>query len=160
MILLVNSTIQFFVAAIASIAFAILFTAPKRELAFCGFTGGLGWLVYYVMTNCDINIILSASVATFCLTIFSRAFAVIRKVPATVYLVSGIFPLVPGAGIYYTAYYLFNKDNALSGAKAIETFELAGAIVFGIIFGFGIPQKLFQKLRKPEIVDTYMEEQK
>ena len=30
--------------------------------------------------------------------------------------------------------------------KGIETFEIAVAIVFGIIFGFAIPQSLFRKL--------------
>lgn len=159
MILVVNSLIQFVVAMLATIAFAILFMAPRKELLVCGFTGALGWLVYYVMTQLYVNIIMSAAVATFVLTIFARAFAVIRRAPATVYLISGIFPLVPGAGIYYTAYYLFNNNNSLSGAKAIETFELAGAIVFGIIFGFAIPQKIFQRLRKPEVFETYVEEQ-
>lgn len=159
MILVVNSLIQFVVAMLATIAFAILFMAPRKELLFCGFTGALGWLVYYIMTQLYVNIIMSAAVATFVLTIFARAFAVIRRTPATVYLIAGIFPLVPGAGIYYTAYYLFNNNNSLSGAKAIETFELAGAIVFGIIFGFAIPQKIFQRLRKPEVFETYVEEQ-
>ena len=65
----------------------------------------------------------------------------------TVYLLSGIFPLVPGAGIFYTAYYLFTNDRALSSSKGIETFEVAGAIVLGIIFGFGIPQSLFNLLK-------------
>lgn len=157
--IIVDSLIQFGIAMVATIAFAILFSAPKKELLFCGFTGGLGWLVYYVMTAYEMNIILSAAVATFVLTIFARAFAVVRRVPATVYLVAGIFPLVPGAGIYYTAYFLFNTGSGDAGAKAIETFELAGAIVFGIIFGFAIPQKLFQKLRKPEQYDTYVEGQ-
>ena len=77
---------------------------------------------------------------------FARTFAVIRKIPITVYLLSGIFPLVPGAGIYYTAYYMFQKESARFLAKGLETFEIACAIVFGIIFGFSVPQKFFQKL--------------
>lgn len=155
MMLAINCVIQFVVSMIATIAFSILFSAPKKELLFCGFTGALGWLVYYLMSELSISIIFSAAVATFVLTIFARAFAVIRRTPATVYLLTGIFPLVPGAGIYYTAYYLFTKNNSMSGSKAIETFELAGAIVFGIVFGFAIPQKLFQKLHKPEPLETY-----
>ena len=155
MIFLVNCIIQFLVAMIATIAFSILFSAPKKELLFCGFTGALGWIVYYVMTQKNINLIFSAAIATFVLTIFARSFAVIRRNPATVYLVTGIFPLVPGAGIYYTAYYLFTRNNTMSGLKAIETFEMAGAIVFGIVFGFAIPQKLFLKLRRKNSLDEY-----
>lgn len=138
--------LEFIVAMFASISFAILFTAPKKEVVFCGLTGALGWAVYYGMTNQGIHLVLASLVATFCLTVLARCFAVVRKSPVTVYLLPGIFPLVPGAGIYYTAYYLFIGNTEMSGLKGLETLEIAGAIVFGIIFGFGIPQKLFHRL--------------
>lgn len=138
--------IEFIVAMFATISFAILFNAPKKEVIYCGLTGALGWTVYYGMTQQEINSVLASLVATFCLTILARGFAVVRKSPVTVYLLPGIFPLVPGAGIYYTAYYLFIGNNEMSGFKGLETLEIAGAIVFGIIFGFGIPQRLFHKI--------------
>ena len=125
--------IQFIVALFATLSFAVIFSAPKKELFYCGFTGALGWIIYYIMT--------------LSLTIMARIFAAARSMPVTVYLLSGIFPLVPGAGIFYTAYYLFTNDRALSTSKGIETFEVAGAIVLGIIFGFGIPQSLFNLLK-------------
>ena len=99
--------IQFVIAMLATISFAILFTAPKKEIIFCGLTGAFGWIVYYLFTHNGMHLVLASGIATFCLTILARRFAVIRKTPVTVYLLAGIFPLVPGAGIYYTAYYLF-----------------------------------------------------
>ena len=121
--------IQFIVALFATLSFAVIFSAPKKELFYCGFTGALGWIIYYIMVQFDMGV------------------AAARSMPVTVYLLSGIFPLVPGAGIFYTAYYLFTNDRALSSSKGIETFEVAGAIVLGIIFGFGIPQSLFNLLK-------------
>ncbi len=145
--MIINFFIQFLVAMIATMSFSILFNAPKKEVIFCGFSGALGWIVYYILVrNYKVSIIVSALVATATLTIFSRAFAVIRMHPATIYLLPGIFPLVPGAGIYYTAYYLITKQHALFAQKGLETFEVAVAIVFGIIFGFAIPQTLLAKL--------------
>lgn len=138
--------VEFIVAMFATISFAILFNAPKKEVVCCGLTGALGWVVYYGMTQNAINSVLASLVATFCLTILARCFAVVRKSPVTMYLLPGIFPLVPGAGIYYTAYYLFIGNTEMSGFKGLETLEIAGAIVFGIIFGFGIPQRLFHKI--------------
>lgn len=143
--------LEFVIAMLATISFAVLFTAPKKEVVYCGLTGALGWIVYYIMTQNGINLVLASMVATFCLTVLARCFAVIRKTPVTVYLLSGIFPLVPGAGIYYTAYYLFMGNTQMSGFKGLETLEIAGAIVFGIIFGFGIPQWLFHKLSPRKI---------
>ena len=61
---------------------------------------------------------------------------------------TGIFTLVPGAGIYYTAYYLLMGDLAQFTAKGIETFKIAGAIALGIVFGFAIPQSWFNRLGK------------
>lgn len=138
--------IEFIVSMVATISFAVLFNAPKKETLYCGLTGALGWVVYYAMTTSGANSVLASLFATFCLTVLARSFAVIRKSPVTMYILPGIFPLVPGAGIYYTAYYLFIGNNELSGFKGLETLEIAGAIVFGIIFGFGIPQWLFHKL--------------
>lgn len=144
--------LEFFIAMVATISFAILFTAPKKEVIYCGLTGALGWAVYYGMTQNNINSVLASLVATFCLTIMARCFAVVRKNPVTMYVLPGIFPLVPGAGIYYTAYYLFIGNTEMSGFKGLETLEIAGAIVFGIIFGFGIPQWIFHKL-SPQKID-------
>lgn len=144
--------IEAIVAMFATISFAILFNAPKKEVLYCGLTGSLAWTVYYGMTQDGINSVLASLVSAFALTILARAFAVVRKNPVTMYLLPGIFPLVPGAGIYYTAYYLFIGNNEMSGFKGLETLEIAGAIVFGIIFGFGIPQRWFHKL-SPQKVD-------
>jgi hypothetical protein len=37
---------------------------------------------------------------------------------------------------------------AKCSAKGLETFEIALAIVFGIIFGFSIPETLFHKRKQ------------
>lgn len=144
--------VEFLLAMVATISFAILFNAPQKEVICCGLSGALGWAVYYGMTQHNINSVFASLMATFCLTVLARCFAVMRKNPVTMYILPGIFPLVPGAGIYYTAYYMFIGNIEMSGNKGLETLEIAGAIVFGIIFGFGIPQWLFHKL-SPQKMD-------
>ena len=64
---------------------------------------------------------------------------------------AGIFPLVPGSGIYYTSYYFIMSDMESFVAKGTETFKVAGAIALGIIFGFALPQKflLFARRKFP-----------
>ena len=141
--------LQFLVSAVATIAFAVLFSAPVKELWLCGFNGAIGWIIYYIMVNdMDYHAAFASTIATFTLSLLARLFAVRREMPATVYLLPGIFPLVPGAGIYYTAYYLFIGDEITSGLKGIETFEVAGAIVIGIICGAIVPQSFFNRFRK------------
>jgi len=46
------------------------------------------------------------------------------KTPVTVFLLTSIFEMVPGAGIYYTTYYIIQGENALSLANGISTFKV------------------------------------
>ena len=73
------------------------------------------------------------------LTILTRVFAITQKTPVTVFLLTGIFPLVPGAGIYYTAYYFIQNENTLALAKGISTFKIAVALAIGISLVLCVP---------------------
>lgn len=61
--------IEAIVAMFATISFAILFNAPKKEVLYCGLTGSLAWTVYYGMTQDGINSVLASLVSAFALTI-------------------------------------------------------------------------------------------
>ena len=136
---------QTLAAFFSTLAFSILFATPKKELCLCGLSGVFTWASYSAFVLFGTSDVTASLLATFLLTLFARFFAVRRKVPATVYLLTGIFQLVPGAGIYYTAYYLFVGNSSLAGSKCLYTFEIAIAIVFGILFGSAIPQSCFRK---------------
>ncbi len=142
----IDYILQFIAAGIGTCGFAVVFHTPPKEYIFCAFNGAVAWLTYLLMKELGAGITMSCMVSTFVITLLSRVFSAIRKNPATVFLITAIFPLVPGAGIYYTAYYLIMDDFAAAGAKGLETFEVAGGIVLGIIFGFVIPQGIFGKL--------------
>ncbi len=144
--------IQFIVCFFATLSFAVLFSAPKRQLFFCGFTGALGWIVYFYLIENNANFVFANMVATLVLTIAARIFAAVERHPVTVYLLAGIFPLVPGAGIYYTSYYFIMHEMASFTKSGSETLLTAGSMVLGIIFGFSIPQSLFNAL--PQIKKT------
>lgn len=137
---------NFIMASLATLAFAVLFSAPLSELVICGLNGGFSWIIYYYMTQAGYHKVLATLVAAFVLAVVTRLLAAIRKKPVTVYLLPGIFPLVPGAGIYYTAYYLFVNDKIMGYYKGMETFQVAGVIVIGIIMGAMIPQRFFNMI--------------
>ena len=138
--------IQFIVGFFATLSFAVLFSTPKRQLIFSGLTGAIGWIVYLLLFNNNSGIGLANLVSAFTLTLMSRIFAAMERHPVTVYLLAGIFPLVPGAGIYYTSYYFIMDEMELFAAKGAETILIAGAIAFGIVFGFSLPQSFFNAL--------------
>ena len=59
-------------------------------------------------------------------------------------LIPGIIPLVPGAGIYYTAYYFVMNDMALAAQKGVESLKVSFAIVVGMVFIISMPGKWFR----------------
>ena len=143
--------IQFIVGFFDTLSFAVLFSTTKRQLIFCGLTGAAGWLVYLLLFNNNSGIGLANLGAAFTLTLMSRIFAALERHPVTVYLLAGIFPLVPGAGIYYTSYYFIMDEMEQFAAKGAETILIAGSIAFGIVFGLSLPQSIFNALPRIKV---------
>lgn len=137
--------IEFIVAFFATAAFSVLFNVPKKQWAFAGITGGAGWVCYRLVAARG-EVVLATFIAVIVVTLLSRGFAVIRKSPVTVFLVSGIFPLVPGVGIYYTSYYFMMNEISLASQKGVETLKVAVAIAIGIMCVLIIPQRAFSLL--------------
>ena len=134
--------IQIMAAFAATVAFSLLFNVPKKQYFYCGLTGAIGWF-FYLCSNTIFSVVTASFIATVFITTFSRFFAVVRKTPITVFLISGIFPIVPGAGIYYASYYLIMNDTILANAKGLETVKIACAIALGIVVVLAIPYKYF-----------------
>ena len=135
-------------ASFGTIAFSVLFGVPRQYYTYCGLVGGAGWLLYSVLdvyTGCtDTEAIFFAA----CLVVLlSRFLAVWERCPATVFLTTGIFPLVPGAGIYWMAYYLVTDRPAQAADHGFAALKAAFAIVLGIVLVFEVPDRFF-KIRK------------
>ena len=137
--------IEFIVAVFATGAFAVLFNAPKDQWLYAGLTGGIGWMFYRCL-NIPYGAVIATFIAVLVVTLLSRIFAIFRKAPVTIFLVCGIFPLVPGVGIYYTSYYFIMGEALQAGNYGMETVKIAIAIALGIMFILSIPQKCFQLL--------------
>lgn len=137
---------QFIAAMLGVWAFAVLFHSPKKYYLPCALNGAVGWAVYLILTAGGLSSALSCLYATLILTLLSRCFAIVMRAPVTIFLVTGIFPLVPGAGIYYTAYYLMTGDLVAGSAKGVDTFLVAGAIALGILLGSILPQSVFLRV--------------
>ena len=138
---------EFFAAALGTMAFALLFHVPRRYYPICGLIGGCGWVCYKILL-CWCSAPIATFFANVAVVFLSRFFAVRKSCPVTLFLVSGIFPLVPGAGIYWTAYYMVTNELDLAGQKGFQTLKIAVAIVLSILLVFELPQSLFSIRRK------------
>lgn len=128
----------------ATVAYVILFNVPRKYFVSCGFTGMVAWIVYNAATGAVSEAaasFLAALVAVF----ISRMLTVRMRCPITIFLLAGIIPLVPGAGIYYTAYYLVTNQMSMAAARGLGAVKVAFGIVLGIAVVVSIPREVFQK---------------
>ena len=131
-----------FSAFLGVFSFAILFHAPRRSYLACALCGAVAWASYLLAES--LGLFLATTLAAIVLTLLSRMLSVAMKMPSTVFIVTGIFPLVPGAGIYHTAYALVSHDMAAFTLRGMQTLALAGAIALGILIGMGFPKLLVE----------------
>lgn len=144
---MVEFFIQIAAAFVGTIAFSLLFHVDKKHFPLCGTIGATGWLCFLLLRP-YLSVAEASFFATVTVVALSRLFAIRMKCPVTVFLIAGIFPLVPGAGIYWTAYYAITQQAALSIARGLDTIQIAVAIVLGIVFVSEIPVKIFQRRKK------------
>ena len=131
-------------AALGTVAFAILFGIPRKYYLYCAPIGAAGWLLYRVMMAfAGAGIFEATFLATVLVVLLSRFVAVAEQCPATVFVTAGIFPIVPGAGIYWACYYLVTSQFDLAGTNALSALEAMIGIVLGIVFIFELPYSFF-----------------
>lgn len=135
-------------AMLATLGLSVLFQTPKRQWIFCCLTGGFGFLISAVSLHFGLPTVLATVAATAALTILARLLATWREVPVSVFLLTGIFPLVPGVKIYLTASSAFLKDMSMFADMGMDALMQSGAIVMGILLASSIPQELYERLVK------------
>ena len=118
---------------IGCIGFVILFNIHGPGGLICALGGAATWLVYLIafeISGSDLTAYFwSALFASF----YSEVMARIRKYPAISYLVVSIFPLIPGAGVYYTMNYAVRGMNDQFAVQGLHTAAIAGIIAVGIL---------------------------
>ena len=119
---------------------------PSKYYPYCGLIGASGWAVYvflWMRTGFWSEAVV-VFLATVLVILMSRFFAVRERCPVTIFLICGILPLVPGAGIYWTCYYLVTGQLDEASTRGFSALKAAVAIVLGIVFVFEIPQRFFK----------------
>ncbi|MBR3449967.1 MAG: threonine/serine exporter family protein [Bacteroidales bacterium] len=140
--------IQIIASFIGTAAFAVLFGVPRKYYVLCGVSGVLGWILYMVLARYAGFTPPAATVfATMLVVLSARYFSVLDRCPAIVFLLCGIFPLVPGAGVFWTSYYVVSDQLRLALGSGFMAVKVTIAIVLGIILISELPAKMFSGRR-------------
>ncbi len=99
----------------------------------CAFGGVATWVAFCLAEHFGCDNLVCYFIATLTAATYAEIMARVRKFPAISYLVISIFPLIPGAGIYYATNHLINGDMASFASKCKQTIAIAGVIAVGIL---------------------------
>jgi len=128
-----NTIEQCISAFVACAGFLFVFNVHGYGSILCALGGLFSWCVYCIAAHLGAGAVLASFIATVAAAVYSEVMARIRKCPALPYLVISLLPMVPGAGIYYTANSLALNDMHGFGAYGRSTVSVAGVMAVGIL---------------------------
>lgn len=115
-----------------SISVGILYRIPRKLLIYVGIVGAVAWLIMYNTMKLGGNVILADFLASIAVGVMAEILARILKKPATIFIIPGFIPLVPGGDAYMTMLYMVEGSYVAGVARGMQTILTAGAIAFGI----------------------------
>jgi uncharacterized membrane protein YjjB (DUF3815 family) len=127
---LLGSLIPCFVGCMG---FCIIFNIHGKGSLFCALGGVLVWIVYSLTLQLSGSDLAGYFWGTLVAAGFSELMARVRKCPAISYLVVAIFPLIPGAGVYYTMRYAVLGQMDLFASQLMHTAAIAGIMAVAIL---------------------------
>ena len=135
-------------AGLGTIAFALMFRVRKRHFVDCGVMGTITWLAYMICIRIWNNEAIAVFVSGFAAVLASRVLAVLRRCPATVFLMTSLIPLLPGISLYRTIYYLLMGSAQISMHFGKLCFLTAFTIAVSIAVVQQIPRNWTIPVRK------------
>ncbi len=125
---------QFFIVFFATLGFGLYFNSPLKAILSTCILSGLIWIFFKVLYLNYNDYTISAFFASFVLGLCGEFLARKLKTPATIFIIPSLFPMVPGANIYYTMYYFIFEDYKTALSNAVDTLTIALYLAIGIVF--------------------------
>lgn len=140
---MVTTLLQILAGFLGTISFAILFEVPRCYYVHCGVIGACGWAIYLLIMHFWVAPVAATFIASMALIYLSREASFALKAPVTIFLICGIFCLVPGMGIYNFTYNFFIGDSIKAAQIGVQVLKIAIAIAVGITVGYELSPKFF-----------------
>ncbi|CAM4316296.1 threonine/serine exporter family protein [Lacicoccus alkaliphilus] len=130
----------------SSFFFAVLFDAPKRLFFFAGVTGATGWIVSRILLEVfNMHEVYATMFGSLVLGIMCHLMAKMLKEPATMFMVPGIIPFVPGGLAYEATSLLVQFEYNQSLNTMLEVILIAGGVAVGLLFADQLSKLIIHK---------------
>ena len=125
--------VEFIFAFLGTLGFTLIFNVPLRHIPVASIVGGAGWVAYQIAESMGCGVAIACFFGACTVGLTSDIASKLCKEAATIFVIPGVLPLVPGAGTYYTMLAIVQGNLDQAAAKGIETLAMAGAIALGLL---------------------------
>lgn len=129
---------DFGICILATVFFAVLFRVPRPAVIPSALVAAAGYVLYEIAAPAVGSQMAGYFIGTLLTAVCSEVLARVMKMPATVFAIPSIIPLVPGSGLYDTMFDLVQGQNARAAATGTATIldivAIAMAMVLTAIF--------------------------
>lgn len=126
------AVVQLITSFVGALGFALFFNVNPRYIPAASVGGLLAWALYWLLFQAMGQIFVPCVVASTFAATYAEVTARICRVPATVFFIIAVIPLVPGRGLFYTMSAAVNADWASFTTQGTSTFLFAAGIAAGI----------------------------
>ena len=124
--------VQLFMSFTLAIGFSLSFRLKLRHLLPAAIGAFWGWAVYLLSLSRLDSIFIASLVAAVAIALYAELLARKERAPATLFLIPGLLPLVPGGNLYYTMSYTVQGDAELARHYSSLTVQFALGIAAGM----------------------------
>lgn len=125
--------VQLIASIVGCIGFSIIFNIHGPGMLLCALGGVIAWGVYSVTVSLGYSDLTGYFLGAAISSAYAEIMARVRKYPAISYLVVSIFPLIPGASVYYTMNFAVRGEMQRFADQGMHTIAIAGIMAVGII---------------------------
>lgn len=120
--------VQLVSCTIGCVGFAVMFKVRGVQVFYSGIGAFFTWTIYMLVYAVNPSNFLATFVGASFVALYAFFMSRINKAPSTIFLTASVFPLIPGATLYYAMYGFVSQDFALAQTQTLKLFTTCIAI--------------------------------
>ena len=141
-----NTVIQLISCTIGCTGYASWFKIRGKKILYSSVGAFLTWGIYLLVYAWYPDNFFAVVVASCFVAGYAFVMSRVNHAPSTVFLTASVFPLMPGARLYYLMYGVVSRNFSLAAEHALVLLETCLGIAFGFIFVDVISRSIMRAL--------------
>ena len=141
-----NTVIQLISCTIGCTGYASWFKIRGKKILYSSVGAFLTWGIYLLVYAWYPDNFFAVVVASCYVAGYAFVMSRVNHAPSTVFLTASVFPLMPGARLYYLMYGVVSRNFSLAAEHALVLLETCLGIAFGFIIVDVISRSIMRAL--------------